>query len=124
MPQAGQSNIWMALDGREFYLCIDTNGYGIALQPYRLETIFCTNLPGSGQSVTDVVAGGEGGAFYTNEGNVFQLDVGGGVDGHIKLSGMSLNETRLAIIPTALGPPLIVRVDRYAWGLTTTPQRS
>ena len=109
---AGEDEVRMALDPTAAHLYVGTNGYGIGLHPDNLATAYSVSLPGSGYSVTDVVASNEV-AFFANNGYVFQLDVAGNVDDKNSLVGSGSHETRLAITATRL----FVGINGYTLGL-------
>jgi hypothetical protein len=111
----GSSEVRMALNGTTNHLYVGTNGYGVGLRTDTLATVFSVSLPGSGYSVTDVVAG-DGVAYFANGGYVFQLDLNGNVTAKNPLTDMRKFETRLAVNSTATGQ-LLVGTNGYALGL-------
>ncbi|EDR05916.1 uncharacterized protein LACBIDRAFT_329421 [Laccaria bicolor S238N-H82] len=118
----GEDEVRLALDPAAAHLYAGTDGYGIGLRPDNLDTIYSVSLPGSGYSVTDVVAGNQV-AFFANNGYVFQLDVAGNVDDKNALAGRGYSETRLAI---TLNTPtqIFVGIHGYALGLSFHPKLS
>ena len=92
----GRHEVRFATDDIRTHLWVGTNGYGIALRPDNVATIFSESLPGSGYSVTDVADGDEV-AFFANNGYVFCMDLKGNVIGTNNLPGLGGAETRLSV---------------------------
>ena len=92
----GEDEVRFATDDIRTHLWVGTNGYGIALRPDDVTTIFSESLPGSGYSVTDVADGDEV-VFFANNGYVFCLDLEGKVIGTSDLPGLGKAETRLSV---------------------------
>ena len=118
----GSNEVRMTLDPGGTHLYVGTNGYGLALRPDNLATIYSVSLPGSGYSVADVAAGLQT-AYYANHGYVFELENGtGNVVASKRLGGPGANVTRLSTDLQGTGALFIgLNGKVVAMGLTDQP---
>lgn len=92
----GKSEIRFAVNDLRNHLWVGTNGYGIALQPNDIATIFSEKLSESDRSITEVVEG-DGVAYFANNGYVSCLGLNGRLVRSSKLPFSGKAETRLSV---------------------------
>ncbi|TFK37908.1 PLC-like phosphodiesterase [Crucibulum laeve] len=115
---AGDGEVRLAIDAEAQNLYAGLNGYAFGFNPTSMQMIYMISLPGSGKSVTDVVAGDKQ-AYFANNGYVFQLNLSGDITLWNSLPERGEHETRLAVNPTTPNSgQLFIGINGYALALS------